>query len=302
MQSSDASRDLTSVDRALVVGRNESLSSGVSWGAILGGAFVAAAMGLILVTLGTALGFASTSPWQNEGASAKAIGIGAIVWLVVIQVVSASLGGYVAGRLRTKWATVHTDEVIFRDTGHGLIVWAVGVVITTFMVASIATSAVSKTADVAGTAVSGVASGAASAAGEAARSSPADPNAYVTDMLFRSEKQGDEASNRAAAQRIVANAVRTGEMPPGDRTYLAQLIAARTGVSQAEAEKRVDETINQAKQTRAKAEQAAREAADAARKAAASLAFASFLAMLIGAFCSTYAARVGGRHRDLVND
>jgi hypothetical protein len=91
-------------------------------------------------------------------------------------------------------------------------------------------------------------------------------------------------------------------LPPGDRTYLAQQIAARTGLSQADAEKRVGDTINQAKQTRAKAEQAAREAADAARKAAAALAFASFLAMLIGAFCSAYVARIGGLHRDLVND
>jgi hypothetical protein len=160
-------------------------------------------MGMILVSLGTALGFASTSPWQNEGASAKAIGIGAIVWLVVVQLVSAGLGGYVAGRLRTKWATVHTDEVIFRDTAHGLIVGAVGVVITSFMVALVATSAVNKTADVAGTAVSGAASGAGSAAAEAMRSSDADPNAYVTDMLFRSDKQGDDASSRAASQRIV---------------------------------------------------------------------------------------------------
>jgi hypothetical protein len=289
---------VTDAQRPFALGRNESFSSGVSWGAILAGAFIAAAMGLILISLGTGLGFASASPWQDEGASAKTIGIGAVVWLIVVQIVSASLGGYVAGRLRTKWATVHTDEVTFRDTAHGLIVWAVGVVIAAFMLTSAATSVVGKTADVAGTAVSGAASGAASAAGEAVRSSQGEPDAYFTDMLFRSEKQDDAATYR----RIVANAVRTGEIPPADRTYLARAIAARTGVSQAEAEKRVDEVITQAKQARAKSEQAAREAADAGRKAAATFAFASFLAMLIGAFCSTYAATIGGRQRDLVSD
>ncbi len=302
MQNRDTTTLVTDAQRPFALGRNESFSSGVSWGAIVGGAFVAAAMGLILVSLGTGLGFASASPWQGEGASAKTIGIGAIVWLIVVQVVSASLGGYVAGRLRTKWATVHTDEVTFRDTAHGLIVWAVGAVITAFMLTSAATSVIGKTAEVAGTAVSGVASGAASAAGEAVRSTQAEPDAYFTDMLFRSEKQADDASSRAALQRIVANAVRTGDVPPADRTYVAQVISARTGASQAEAEKRVDEVINQAKQAKAKTEQAAREAADAGRKAAATFAFASFLAMLIGAFCSTYAARVGGRQRDLVND
>ena len=130
----------------------------------------------------------------------------------------------------------------------------------------------------------------------------AEPDTYFTDMLMRSDKPTDDASSRAAVQRIMANALRTGEMPANDRTYLAQQIAARTGVSQADAEKRVDETVNQAKQAKAKTEQAAREAADAARKAAATFSFLSFLALLIGAFSSAYAARIGGRHRDLVND
>ncbi|MGZ9066136.1 MAG: hypothetical protein ACXW2I_12515 [Burkholderiales bacterium] len=302
MQTRDTVITPGDIQRPLTPARNEALTSGVSWGAVLGGAFAAAAMGLILLSLGTGLGFASASPWQDSGASAKTLGIGAIVWLIVVQVVSASLGGYVAGRLRTKWATVHTDEVTFRDTAHGLIVWAVGVVITAFIVTSAATSVVGKTADVAGSAASSAARGAGSAAAQAVGSSETDGDAYFTDMLLRSEKQTDDASSRAALQRIMANAVRTGQMSPADRTYVAHVISNRAGLSQAEAEKRVDDTFNQAKQTRAKAEEAAREAVDAARKAAAAFAFASFLAMLIGAFCSTYAATVGGRHRDLVND
>jgi hypothetical protein len=291
--------------RGIAVARNEAFSSGVSWGAILGGAFVAAAMGVILLSLGTGLGFASASPWQEEGASGRTIGIGAIVWLIIVQVVSAGLGGYVAGRLRTKWATVHTDEVAFRDTAHGFIVWAVGVVIASFVLASTAGAIAGAGARAAGSVVSAAASGAASAASQAAGSSNADPVAYFTDMLLRSDKpspDANDASTRAEITRIMANALRTGELSQGDRTYVAQVIAARTGMSPQEADKRISDVLAQAQQAKEKAEQAAREAADTARKAAATLAFATFLAMLIGAFCASYGAMLGGRHRDLVND
>jgi hypothetical protein len=277
----------------------------VSWGAILGGAFVTAALGIALLSLGTGLGFASASAWQEEGASAKAIGVGAILWLIIVQVISAVLGGYVAGRMRTKWATVHTDEVAFRDTAHGLIVWALGVVITSFVVASTASSVAGAGARAAGSAASAVGSGVASVAREAAGSAATDPSAYFTDMLLRSDKpvpDASDSSTRSEIARIMANAARTGELAQGDRAYVAQVISARTGMSQQEADKRINDVTAQAQQAKAKAEQAAREAADAARKAAATLAFASFLAMLIGALCSTYAATVGGRHRDLVND
>jgi len=109
---------------------NEAHSSGVSWAAVFAGAFVAAALSLILLALGTGLGFESVSPWANQGASAPAVGKSAIIWLIVMQIIAASMGGYLAGRLRTKWANIHTDEVYFRDTAHGFLVWAVGLVIT----------------------------------------------------------------------------------------------------------------------------------------------------------------------------
>ena len=292
--------------RGLGVAYNESFNSGVSWGAILGGAFIAAAMGFILLSLGTGLGLAAASPWQDDGATGKAIGIGAIVWLIIVQVISATLGGYAAGRLRTKWATVHTDEVAFRDTAHGFIVWAVGVVITATILTSAVSSIVGTGAQVAGHAMSGAATGAAAGMSrEASSSSSPDPSAYFTDMLLRSDKPApdtSDASTRAELGRITANAIRTGELSQGDRTYAAQVISARTGMSPQDADKRINDVLNQAKQTKAKAEEAARQAADMARKAAAALAFASFIAMLIGAFCSTFAAMIGGRHRDLVND
>jgi hypothetical protein len=92
------------------------------------------------VVIGNGLGFSAVSPWSNNGASAAAIGSGAIVWLILTQVLASALGGYLGGRLRTKWTGVHTDEVYFRDTAHGLLVWAVGMVITAGFLASSAAS------------------------------------------------------------------------------------------------------------------------------------------------------------------
>src|ERR1700737_2985487 len=120
--------------------RNEAHSSGVSWAAVIAGAFVAAALSLILLALGTGMGLSSVSPWSNMGASASTIGRAGIAWLIIIQIIASAMGGYLAGRLRTKWATIHTDEVYFRDTAHGFLVWAVGLVVTASFLASAATS------------------------------------------------------------------------------------------------------------------------------------------------------------------
>src|ERR1700691_5426674 len=109
---------------------DELTASGVSWAAVIAGAFVAAAMALILLSLGTGLGVSSVSPWATSGASPGAIGAAAIVWLILAQILAFGLGGYVAGRLRVEWASVHTAVVYFGDTAHGLLVWAVAAVVT----------------------------------------------------------------------------------------------------------------------------------------------------------------------------
>ena len=118
--------------------KNEAHSSGISWPAVIGGAFAAAALSLILLTLGTGLGFSSVSPWSSMGVSASTVKAGAIIWLVFTQIVAFAMGGYLAGRLRTKWVDIHTDEVYFRDTAHGLLVWAVGIVLMAAFLASAA--------------------------------------------------------------------------------------------------------------------------------------------------------------------
>jgi hypothetical protein len=212
--------------------------------------------------------------------SASAVGWGAIIWLALMELVSASMGGYVAGRMRTKWVRVHAHEVYFRDTAHGFLVWAVSLVIAAAFLTSAASSVVG------GAARSGAAE--ASAAGQ--RGSETSPNGYFVDSMLRSTSFNSTQDNSAARNEvslILANSLRQGNMSPADKAYLAQLIAAKTGISEPEAEKRVDDVSVQA-----------REAADAARKAVAHSMYWTFLALLIGAFCASMAATIGGKQRD----
>ena len=281
--SSSAARSPTGLAETSV--RNEAHSSGVSWAAVMGGAFVAAALSLILLALGVGLGLSSVSPWSNVGASASTIGTAAIAWLILMQVMSSSMGGYLAGRLRTKWANIHTDEVYFRDTAHGFLAWAVALVVTAAFLTSAATYMV-------GGAASSVAGGAAITTGSQADGRELDSNAYFVDTLFRSDgvkPDSNGASLYGEVGRILAKSLRQGDLPAADKSYLAQLVAARTGLSQADAERRVSDVVAGAQQ-----------AADTARKAIAHALLWVFLALLMGAFCASLAATIGGRQRDHV--
>jgi hypothetical protein len=274
--------------------------SGVSWPAVIGGAFTAAAVSLILLALGSGFGLASISPWSGSGASVTTFTIVGGIWLIVTQWLASGVGGYVTGRLRTKWAGLHTHEVFFRDTANGLIMWAVAAVIGAVMLASAASAVVSGTAHMVGTVAGGTTAGAAQGAAQSAvgrGAGAADPNAYFVDNLFRTDRASPNTSDaeiKAESARILANGLRNGEVSSSDRTYLAQLIAARTGLSQADAEKRVDAVLAQAKE----AESKARQLADTARKAGAYASIFTALSMLIGAFIACAAAALGGQQRD----
>jgi small-conductance mechanosensitive channel len=194
------------------------------------------------------------------------------------------MGGYLAGRLRTKWANIHTDEVYFRDTAHGFLAWAVALVITAAFLASAATSMAGATAS------SGEGTGSARAAQAEGREST--PGEYLIDTLFRSDRttpDSNSASVRGEAGRILANSLRQREVSAEDKTYLDNLIAARTGISQTDADKRVSDVFARAQQT-----------AEMARKTVAHSLLWIFLALLIGAFCASCAATIGGRQRDHV--
>jgi hypothetical protein len=281
---------------------HESAVSAVSWPAIFAGAFVAAAASLVLAALGSGFGLASVSPWPNSGVSATTFTVMTAIWLIAVQWLASGLGGYVAGRLRTKWANTHTHEVFFRDTAHGFITWAVATILVVAVLTSAAASAVSGGVHAAATIASGASQGAATAAVQSASTSPSAGSSviapYNIDMLFRSSRPDSSASTadaRSEAARILASGIASGDVSSEDRTYLAELVAARTGVSLEDAQKRVDTAIAQAKAAEAKA----RQAADTARKAASEASIFTALSMLVGAFIACIAAALGGQRRDL---
>jgi hypothetical protein len=273
----------------------ESPVSAISWAAIIAGAFAIAAISLILLALGAGFGFASISPWSNSGPSATTFGVAAAVWLIVVQWLSAAFGGYLTGRLRTKWVSVHSDEVYFRDTAHGFLAWAVAVVITAAVLASVTSSLVGGAARVAGAAATTpAATGTAAASSD---SSALDPTGYLVAELFRTDHpdvNGNAPAARAEATPIIAHGLSVGDIPAADKAYLTQLVAARTGLSQADAAKRVDDVSAQVQADNLKA----RQAADKARKAASYLSFFTAFSMIVGAFIAAVAATIAGHRRD----
>ncbi len=286
-----------SEERLVVAGSApaESPVSAISWAAIIGGAFAIAAIALILLALGAGLGFASVSPWSNSGPSATTFTVAAAIWLIVVQWLSAAFGGYLTGRLRTKWVSVPSDEIYFRDTAHGFLAWAVAAVITMAVLASATSSLIGGTARVVGTAAASAAQGTA-ANTIAASGSPLNLTEYLVSELFRSDHP-DVSRNflaRPEATPIIAHALSEGSIPAADKTYLSQLVIARTGLSQPDAAKRVDDVDGEVKEAWVKAHQAA----DQARKAASYLSFFTAFSMLVGAFIAAVAATIAGHRRD----
>lgn len=276
--------------------------SGVSWGAIFAGAAAAAALSLILVLLGFGLGFSAVSPWAGEGVSAKGLGISTIIWLAATQIIASGLGGYIAGRLRVKWANMHGDEVYFRDTAHGFLAWCVATLVTATLVVGSVSSIVSGGLQ-AGASVAGGAAGAMTqAAGTAAGNTDSDPYGYFVDSLFRDDRPAavsDDAA-RGTVTRIFAQSLANGQLSAEDRTYLAQLVAQRTNLTQADAERRVDEIYARTQKAIADAKVKAQQAADTAAKVAALTSLWMFIALLAGAFFASLSATFGGRRRDAV--
>jgi hypothetical protein len=276
--------------------------SAASWPSIIAGAFVAAAATVILVALGSGIGFASISPWPDRGASMTTFAVTTAIWLIVTQWVSAALGGYIAGRLRTRWMGTHPHEVFFRDTAHGLITWAVATILVVAVGVSSFRSAAGAAGHVAGVGATAMIAGSAGAAGGmSANAAPSSPNApvspYEIDKLFRTSNFGGAAllaDARAETAHIAANAFANGSISAADRAYLTEQVSARTGASQTDAQARVDNFVASITEAQAKL----KTEADSARKAAAEASIYLALSLLIGAFIASVAAALGGRIRD----
>lgn len=276
-------------------------ASGVSWGAVLAGAAAAAALSFILLILGVGLGLSAVSPWSY---SADAMGKSTILWLAFAQLAAAGVGGYIAGRLRVKWVSVHSDEVYFRDTAHGLLAWSVATLLTAALLAGAVRAVLGGAIDIAvGTGTAAAGAVAATAAKGPDTGTDSAPLAYFSDLLLRSDQAAPDTDNgalRAEVGKILTHDLRQGGLTPDDKQYLAHLIAKRTGMTQADADKRVDDVVARMSKAQADAESAAKEAADKARKAAAYSALWMFVALLLGAFFASLCATFGGRQRDHV--
>jgi len=260
--------------------------SGISWSAVIAGAAVICALTLFLLALGIGLGMSVVSPWGNSGVSATTFKIGSGLFFVVIAMISGGLGGHITGRLRRRYTGMHDNEVYFRDTANGFVTWAVATIIGAAVLSSAANTVV-------GGVLTGASDGAASATQVAGNSSP---TAGYVDRLLRPDPSATAANAAAANQadprdeliRIVTPALRNnGSLKPDDRTYIAQVVSRRTGLSQADAEKRIDDVTNQIKSD-----------LETARKAALHLSLWLAASMLFGAFAAAIAAAEGGAIRD----
>lgn len=270
---------------ALTTGRDNSY---VDWGCALAGAVLAAAISFVLFTFGAGIGLSMISAFPGASSSGTTVLVTTTVWTILVNIIAFAAGGYVAGRMRRPWAGAQSEEVEFRDGAHGALVWAIGIVLGAFILASASAGALRAGAQGVGSAVSTVAQSQSNAPGQGT-----DWTSVAVDSLFRNTNQppapnanANPQDARAEAGRIVARSVANGEISAADKTYLSKLVAARTGIPEAEAQARVDQTINDA-----------RAAADKARKTGVIAAFLAAATLMIAAAVAWTSAVVGGQHR-----
>jgi hypothetical protein len=299
-------------------------ASAISWSAILAGATATAVLSLILLLLGAGLGLSSLSPWAHKGISGSTFGISTIVWLTVTQILAAGMGGYLTGRLRTKWDGLHADEVYFRDTAHGFLAWAVASLVTaallTSVIGSIVNGGVQVAASLAGNAANATSTSGAMVTGsetgkiDNANGSEADSMGYIVDSLFRKESNlasptstegiiistdtAEKSAIISEVTRIFISSMSMKTIPPADLTYISQIVASHTGFNQQQAEKRVRDIYSKMQTTKHNAEVAVKVAADKARKATIYATLWLFVSLLMGAFSASLAATWGGCSRD----
>jgi hypothetical protein len=257
----------------------ESSAHALSWGAIIAGGLAAAGLSLVLLAFGAGAGFSSISPWTPTATSTTfKVTVG--IYFVVMAMMASAVGGYLSGRLRTRWAGASPREVFFRDTAHGFLTWAFATILSLTLLA---------------TPVASLVGGSSSALARTAGQTTGLLDASVDELLR--PNSGNSAASTGVAEnaawrdetgRIFSSAFQNGgEFGPDDRAYLAQVVAARTGLTPLQAQERVTAIIDKAKRT-----------ADAARKAAAQMSLWLAAALLVGAFSASLAAIEGGALRD----
>lgn len=266
--------------------------SHVDWAAIIAGVVLAAAISLVLIAFGSAVGL-SFANFHNGGATPSLwVGIAAASWLLWVQVSSLMAGGYLTGRLRRRAHDATAHEVDVRDGAHGLLVWGGAVVLGAVLALSGAGAATS--------AIGGAVSTIGTAAGSAVAKT--DPSTYFVDTLFRpaaastaaTTAPASSADAKAEATRILAQGAVAGSISDPDKAYLADLVARTTGLPAADAKTRVDQVLTSIDT----AKQKAADTAEAARKVGVVTAFLIAAALFVSAAGAYWAAQMGGNHRD----
>ena len=275
----------------VIVENEPAPSSAVSWSAILAGAAVSAGLSLILLAIGSGIGFSVANPWSNSAAATttKAATVAGI-YITVTAVMASAVGGYLAGRLRHLWRGTHPHEAFFRDTAHGLVSWAVATVAGAILLGTVTTS-------LTGAAVQGASTGAGMVAARDGVTAGLTDQLFAYDYVAVSKAQGNQPNtgiardyngDRAVATRLLTRLRGTEPTLTADeRQTLAVIVAARTGLSLPEAEKRV-----------AAVESDARAAAEQARRVGMMLSFWLAASLLAGALAASLAAWEGGAIRD----
>jgi hypothetical protein len=275
----------------------------VEWSAVIAGAIGASAISFLLLTFGGAVGLTLTSPLPNaSGLSAWGTVFAVAWWAILVQIGSFFVGGYLAGRMRPRWGTGTLDESRFRDGAHGFMVWAVGILLGALVLAWVGGATLKTATQAASTLGGGAAAG-------LANNNQSNPGAdYAADLLLRptprtgtaaatpasaSANQNDPAT-RNAVRRIFASTISNRELTARDRDYLSEVVASRTGLSQAEAQSRVDSTVQDVQ----KFENEARQTAEKARRYALISGFLAAASLLISLAAAVGGAHLGGLHRD----
>jgi hypothetical protein len=285
--------DLRAADVSIIAGEADLIEpiaqtdSAINWAAVAAGAFAAAALTLVLMAFGAGMGFSAVSPWASSGVSATTFSVGTGIYLIIIAMLSSTIGGYLAGRLRTRWTAVHSDEVYFRDTAHGFMAWACATVLSAALLGAAGTAIVSG-------ATAGLSQRSNNEGGPAAiyvdrlfRPAPAAANATgAATQPATNQTTADPATRAEVARLLLASARSRSDVAGADRAYLVQIVSARTGLAQADADKRVSEVLTQAKSD-----------LDKARSAAAKLALWLTAALFAGALAASLAA-IEGQLRD----
>jgi hypothetical protein len=245
----------------------------IHWGPAVAGAIAAAAVFFALMTFAGALGLAVASPSPTWRDTSIALSLLSGIWVLLVGVGSSALGGYLAGRVRSSW-TASMDEIEFRDGAHGLLAWALAIIIGVMLTWATATAVAAVSA--------GTTTVFKSTQGEPAFLS------YELDRLFRSEPRPERSDpeTRAEAARIILSGLRR-DLADDDHAYLVRLVAARTGLAQGDADQRVKAILKES-----------RKAAHLARASSVIVGFMSAAALAAGAAAAWVAAGAGGRHRD----